>query len=183
MALHPSRKEIESSLQSIITKSIGAGVPGISAQITSASKGTLWTCTDGYVDLKIKEPVATKHLFGIGSITKVFVTVVILQLVEEKRLRVDDTVGQLLDQEIYHGIENASKATIEELLSHTAGVDSWEDDPIWIVQGRGKELNPKKIWSSTGKIFVLEHGFYVAGPDCREHYRTVRRGGDSSTDS
>lgn len=35
------------------------------------------------------------------------------------------------------------------MLSHTAGVESWEDDPVWIVEGRGKELYPEKIWTKT----------------------------------
>lgn len=98
---------------------------------------------------KPKNPVGTKHLFGIGSITKVFVTVVILQLVGEKKLRLDDTVGNLLAPEIYHGIENAPEATIKDLLSHTAGIYSWEDDPVWIIHGRGRKLVPEKIWVKT----------------------------------
>ncbi|KAK5062814.1 hypothetical protein LTR84_004889 [Exophiala bonariae] len=111
--------------------------------------GTLWTSTTGLVDLSANIPVATKHVFGIGSITKVFVTVVIIQLVEEQKLHLDDAVGGLLPREIYEGIENAQEATVATLLSHTAGVESWEDDPIWIAHGRGRELDPHRIWSKT----------------------------------
>lgn len=144
-----SRSDISSALQSLIDQSIDTGVPGTSAQISSSVQGTLWTSTSGSVDLSADAPVSTNHLFGIGSITKVFVTVVILQLVEEQKLRLDDKIGNLLPLEVYKEIENAPGATVAALLSHTAGLDSWEDDPVWITHGRGRELDPEKIWSKT----------------------------------
>jgi D-alanyl-D-alanine carboxypeptidase len=135
--------EIKNALQSTLEGSIKAGVPSLSAAICT-SEGVLWqsslgTGTDFYIPT----------LYGIGSITKVFVAVVIFQLVEEKRLNISDTLGDILDEEITHGIANAKEATIGGLLSHTAGVESWEDDPKWIAEARGEAMDPEKIWSKT----------------------------------
>ena len=152
------KPDILAALQSVLQEGIEAGVPGLSAEICS-SRGTLWQSSAGLIDIEAQKPVDKTHLFGIGSITKVFVSVVILQLVDEKKLRLSDTVGAILDEEIIRGIENAPEATVAGLLSHTAGVHSWEEDPVWIVVGRGKALDLRKTW---GKAETLD---YVRRPN------------------
>ena len=147
------KPDLIAALQSMLAKSIDAGVPGLSAQVSS-SQGTFWQSSAGLIDIEAQQPVEKKHLFGIGSITKVFVAVVVLQLVDEMKLRLQDTVEDILAPHIYYEIENAPKATVAGLLSHTAGIDSWEDDPVWIINGRGRNLVPEKIW---GKAETLNY--------------------------
>lgn len=148
-----TKDDLKEELQAILQASIDIGVPGLSAAISN-SHGVIWQSTAGFTDITSLERIDATHLFGIGSITKVFVTVVILQLIDEKLLKLSDIVSEYLEKDVFHGIENASKATIGGLLSHTAGVESWEDDPKWIVEGRGKELDPNKLW---GKTETLEY--------------------------
>ncbi|KAF8858979.1 beta-lactamase/transpeptidase-like protein [Acephala macrosclerotiorum] len=148
-----TRPELLEALQSTLEAGIDAGVPALSAAI-STSKGIIWESSAGVTDIKTQKLIDTSNLFGIGSITKVFVSVVILQLVDEKFLKISDIVSQYLDENVIRGIENADTATIGSLLSHTGGVESWEDDPKWIVEGRGKELDPDRIW---GKTDTLEY--------------------------
>ena len=143
-----AKGEITAALQGILRQNINAGIPGLSAAIAS-SQGLIWRSTAGQIDLEAGLPVDTSHLFGIGSITKVFVTVVILQLVDEQKLKLGDTIEELLPLHVYQGIEHAPTATIAGLLSHSAGVESWEDDPIWIINARGKQLDPGKIWEKS----------------------------------
>lgn len=52
----------------------------------------------------------------------------------------------MLDAKVIEGIENSSDATIESLLRHMSGIESWEDDPVWIMDGRGERLIPEKVW-------------------------------------
>lgn len=135
-------------LQSILDEHIKLGVPGLSLAIASADKH--WALTAGSVDVAAATPVETSHGFGIGSITKVFVAVVILQLVEEGKLQLSDTVGALLGgPDLCRDIDNAAAATVARLLSHHAGVDSWEDDTVWMREGRGEKLNPARVWGKT----------------------------------
>ncbi|TKA81255.1 hypothetical protein B0A55_02369 [Friedmanniomyces simplex] len=100
----------------------------------------------GYADIVRQEPIDNEHLFGIGSITKVFVAVVTLQLIEEGRLQLTDTVKQHLTPDIYHDIDCAETASVDQLLSHRAGIDSWEQDPTWITHGRGRDMRPAYTW-------------------------------------
>lgn len=133
------------ALQITSTRSIDAGVPSLSAQV-STSQGVLWQSSAGLADVETQKPIGKNQVFGIGSITKVFLTVVILRLVEESKLRLQDTVKDILARQIYHGIVVASEATVARLLTHTSGVDSWEEDPILIIiNGRGKKLEPEKV--------------------------------------
>jgi D-alanyl-D-alanine carboxypeptidase len=142
------RQEIRKALQSTLENSIRAGVPVFSAAICFTHEILLQYSTS-LADKDAQKPIENAHLFGIGSITKVFVSVVILQLVDENLLKLSDTVGDHLATDAFQGIENAEMVTMEGLLSHTAGVESWEDGPIWIVEGRGKALDPRKLWGKT----------------------------------
>ncbi|KAL6900604.1 beta-lactamase/transpeptidase-like protein [Trichoderma evansii] len=136
-----------------LEQAVTAGVPGISAAVGSA-RG-LWTFTAGMADLHNQQPIELSHIFGIGSITKLFTTVVIFQLIEEGRLHLSDTVGQLLDPEIYKNIDNAAEATITLLLTHHTGIDNWEDDPKCIRASRGSNLDPAHKWRKTEPLEYL----------------------------
>ncbi|KAF7924743.1 uncharacterized protein EAE97_010694 [Botrytis byssoidea] len=135
------------------TSGVNVGVPGVSAAIAT-SKGTIWQDFAGFAVLEKNIRIDDSTLFGIGSITKVFVAVVILQLIEESQLNVSDKISDHLDQADLAGMGNANNATIGGLLSHTAGIKSWEDDLDWITEARGKKLDSKAIW---GKKDTLKY--------------------------
>ncbi|TGO52291.1 hypothetical protein BOTNAR_0329g00040 [Botryotinia narcissicola] len=133
--------ELSESLRSILQSGINAGILGVSAAIAT-SKGTIWQDFAGFAVLEKNIPIGDSTVFGIGSITKVFVAVVILQLIEESQLNVSDKISDHLDQADLAGMGNANNATIGGLLSHTA------DDLYWITEARGKKLDSKAIWGN-----------------------------------
>jgi len=143
-----------SALQDLLDEGVAQGIPGLSAAVAT-SDGVVWTGIAGLADLEAGVPVRADMLFGIGSITKTFVAVVILQLVEEGRLGLDATSADLLGSAV-DGIPNADKATIAQLLNHTGGVPSWEDDPAWISDGRGATLDVSHIWGKTATMPYIE---------------------------
>lgn len=66
----------------------------------------------------------TKTKFRIGSITKTFTAVSILQLVQRGELNLEDPIGK------YHPIQkDGDKITIHHLLTHTSGIPNYTDDP------------------------------------------------------
>ncbi|MFT5141801.1 MAG: D-alanyl-D-alanine carboxypeptidase [Rhodothermales bacterium] len=142
----------EAELQALLDAGIEKGIPGLSA-VVATSEGVVWSGVSGMANLQTGAPVRPDMLFGIGSITKTFVAVVVLQLVEEGLLDVSATSADVLGAAV-DGIPNADQATIGELLNHTGGVPSWEDDPIWIREGRGADLKPDHIW---GKAETLPY--------------------------
>ncbi|HKQ40427.1 MAG TPA: serine hydrolase domain-containing protein [Verrucomicrobiae bacterium] len=64
-----------------------------------------------------KKPLTAENRFRIGSITKMFTATLILQLVDEGKLKLSDTVDKFLPQ-----IPNAGKITIAQILSHRSGI-------------------------------------------------------------
>ncbi|MGX7667215.1 serine hydrolase domain-containing protein [Flavobacterium pedocola] len=64
---------------------------------------------------KVKPDGYTKY--KIGSVTKTFTAVMILQLVEERKLKLDSKLARF-----YPKIPNASKITINDLLRHRSGI-------------------------------------------------------------
>ncbi|UNI16566.1 hypothetical protein JDV02_002992 [Purpureocillium takamizusanense] len=137
-------------INAILRGSVWAGVPGLTAAVHSSRKQKTWSFSSGVSDRRTLEPIeAAAHHFGIGSITKVFVAVVVLQLIEEGKLCLEDTIGGLLAPDVYRDIPDARDATVARLLSHEAGIDSWEDDRHWIRNARGCETDPSHIWTRT----------------------------------
>lgn len=66
--------------------------------------------------------------FQIGSITKFFTRILILQLVEAKKLNLSDKIGTYLDG---FSPTVGNTVTIEHLLDHRSGLGSYYDLPSW----------------------------------------------------
>src|SRR5262249_33668798 len=55
------------------------------------------------------------------------------------------------------GIANAGTARLEQLLNHTSGIPSWEDDAAWIRAGRGVNQSPKRSWAATDTLAYIQN--------------------------
>src|SRR4030095_6820939 len=79
----------------------------------------LYTRALGYSQINgtEKKPMTAASRFRIGSITKMFTATMILQLVEEGKLQLTDTLDKFFPQ-----IPNAAKITIAQILSHRSGI-------------------------------------------------------------
>lgn len=79
----------------------------------------LYTRTIGYSQVYgiEKKPLTEANKFRIGSITKMFTAAMILQLVEEGKLKLTDTLDKFFPQ-----VPNARKITIEQILWHRSGI-------------------------------------------------------------
>ena len=157
-----------SDLRTFLEESVSLGLPGISVAVATRD-GVLWADVAGMADVQAREVARTDLLFGIGSITKTFVTVVVLQLVEERRLRLDDTAQGILGAAA-EGIANAHRVTVGELLSHTSGVPSWEDDASWIREGRGESLHVPHAWGKHETLTYIKGHPAVVAPGERYSY-------------
>ena len=76
----------------------------------------------GFANLEWNIPNDLHTKFEIGSMTKQFTALLILQFVNEGKLRLD---GHLSDYLPYYRKETGSRITVSELLSHTSGVPNF----------------------------------------------------------
>jgi CubicO group peptidase (beta-lactamase class C family) len=100
-----------------------AGVPGAGVALFDRS-GVTWAGGLGQADVAQKRPVTADTLFRAGSITKGFVAVALLQLVEQGKLRLDARVKDIAPEiPLVNPWEASDPVTVAEVLEHTAGFD------------------------------------------------------------
>jgi len=102
-------------------------VPGASLSVTRNSK-LVYARGFGYADVEKKEPVQPAALCRIGSISKTFTAVAIMQLVESGKLKLDDRVFDHIKLKPF--VAPGSKPdprwqqiTVRNCLQHTGGWD------------------------------------------------------------
>lgn len=98
--------------------------PGVAVGLTSRD-GPLGVVTDGHADLAAREPVRPEHLFQIGSISKSFTAIAVLQEHEAGRLDLHAPVTQYLP---WFDVRSPSgPITPHHLLTHTSGLPTGRD--------------------------------------------------------
>jgi CubicO group peptidase (beta-lactamase class C family) len=93
--------------------------PGMTQALTD-SKATIRTAAYGYANVELKTPVTVDQLFQIGSITKSFVAIILLQLRDEGKLDLNRPVLEYLPWlpiSMPYG-----PITPHHLLTHTSGL-------------------------------------------------------------
>ena len=105
--------------QFVEQKKNAGNIPGIAIALTDGEK-LLRVSTYGYADVAARHPVMPDTLFEIGSISKSFTSLAILQLREERRLDLHEPMTRYLPWfEIRSEYE---PITLHHLMSHTAGI-------------------------------------------------------------
>jgi CubicO group peptidase (beta-lactamase class C family) len=80
----------------------------------------------GLANMEWNIPNAPDTKFRLGSITKQFTSTLILQLVEQGKIKLD---GKLIDYLPDYRKDTGTKVTIHNLLSHTSGIPSYTSLP------------------------------------------------------
>ncbi|NQY30408.1 MAG: serine hydrolase [Flavobacteriaceae bacterium] len=102
--------------------------PGMRIKIRSPFSGSVLVAKKGEIifeeaygeeDREDKKPNTIDTKYGIGSVTKQFTAMLIMQLVEENKIKLQDTINKYLP---YLPAEKANHITIHQLLSHTSGL-------------------------------------------------------------
>jgi D-alanyl-D-alanine carboxypeptidase len=115
-AATPVEKDLDGYIAGYMT---AMNAPGMTLALTDSSK-TLRTAGYGFADVDKRIAVNEQHLFQIGSITKSFVALVLLQMRDEGKL---DLHTQVLDYLPQLPIDaRFGPITIHHLLTHTSGL-------------------------------------------------------------
>ncbi len=119
-------------------------IPGALIYVDDPGQGS-WITTMGTSDLATKAPMQVNNSMRIGSITKTFTATIILQLLDEGKLRLDDPVAKHLPQ-----VPNGANITIRELLNMTSGLFDYSTDAGFqqaLIADPGKVWDPKELVS------------------------------------
>lgn len=82
----------------------------------------------GYADLKNETLATPETKYKIGSITKMFTSVMIFQLIEKRKLNLDTKLSEFFPE-----IKNSKNITIKNLLNHTSGIYNYTNDEAFML--------------------------------------------------
>jgi D-alanyl-D-alanine carboxypeptidase len=125
----------KSRLQSAVDDLHADGVTGVQG-LTGAGRRTT-TARSGVANIATGAPVPGNGYFRMGSDTKTFVSVVLLQLVGEGRLSLDDSVQRWLPGVVSGNGNDGRRITVRELLQHTSGLADYTDDLVALQTADG----------------------------------------------
>lgn len=122
----------------------------------------------GFSDIASQRRADENSKYRIGSITKTFTAVLVLKAVEDKKLKLEQTI-----EKWFPNIKNAEKITIEYLLNHRSGIGNFTADKdyfTWntqaksqqqmleIIAGKGSDFQPNaKAEYSNSNYWLLTY--------------------------
>lgn len=108
-------------LRGVLRTAQGQGAPGALARVDD--RGTVREAVTGVADRSTGRALRAADRFRIGSVTKVFSAVVLLQLVDERKLVLDAPVNRYLP-----GLLPDGRITVRHVLSHRSGLYDYSND-------------------------------------------------------
>jgi CubicO group peptidase (beta-lactamase class C family) len=149
-AILPARDltELQERLGRILKE---ANTPGMGVVIANRA-GIVWSAGIGLADVAAAKPATSTTLFRIASVSKTFVALAVLKLVEEGKLSLDAPVKGLVPEVAFaNPWEAEDPVRVAHLLEHTTG---WDD------------IHPKEFAHNDPKPMTLAQGLAI-GPESR----------------
>ena len=139
--------ETRSALQNLLDQQVEEqDILGMIMAVRLAD-GTVIYGTSGHTDPSGKVPWTADTVSAIGSITKTFTAVVVMQLVEEGRLSLDDTMDTWFPEQ-----PNGDRITIRMLLSHTSGIANYSTALGTDIEKWTREWAPEDLIAEANKL-------------------------------
>ena len=145
----PSKGEAE-SLKSRAQGLVDAGYPAALAAVTD-SKGESAGVAVGKGNLETGQVPPMDGEVRVGSNTKTFVAVVVMQMVQEGKVGLDEPIETYLPGLIKGEGVDGSKITVRQLLQHTSGLPDFEETLFGttdVFQYRYHYVTPRDILDS-----------------------------------
>jgi len=106
-------------------------IPGISAIIVD-DQDVIWEGAYGYSNPVEKVKAKPTTLYSICSISKLFTSVAIMKLYDEGKLRLDDTVDELLPwYDLKQAYPESGPITVRSIMTHSSGLPREAAYPYW----------------------------------------------------
>lgn len=125
----------------------------------------IYTHSTGFANVEKQKRPDDKTTYGIGSISKVFTSAMILKAVEERKIKLSSKLN-----EYFPVIKNSEKITIENLLNHRSGIHNFtndqdflewntqtksEDEMLQIITNGGSDFEPDSKAEYSNSNYVL----------------------------
>ena len=162
--IQPTEQQLEALHERIDAHLEKENIPG--ALVALVSRGEIiHAATYGLANVELSVDVSLDSVFEIGSISKQFVSAVVMQLVQEDRIDLDDPIQDFIADipSEWLGV------TIRQLMNHTSGIPDYEliasydiygervtpEEIIQIAHSRPMDFAPGSGW------FYSNTGYYL----------------------
>jgi CubicO group peptidase (beta-lactamase class C family) len=115
-------EKAEAAIQSIMQSS---PVVGLSVAVVKNNK-VIYNHSFGFKDVEKQLPLTNASIFRIASISKSFTTTAIMQLVAEKKIRLDQDISELVDFKVRNPAYPNTVITLKMALSHRSSINDSE---------------------------------------------------------
>lgn len=108
-----------------------------------------WSAQAGKVSSAENRPIADDDHYRIASVTKSFVSTVVLQLVAEGKVDLDGPIEKYLPGLVAGNGHDGTKITVRHLLQHTSGVRDYLGTMV---------ANPLNLWTTHDPVALARNG-------------------------
>ena len=122
----PGYEEVARRLTALIeAEAADKGLPAVSIALVDDQK-IVWSRGFGFADPKAKTPATSDTVYRVGSVSKLFTDIAVMQLVEQGKIALEAPVVRYLPYFTLRDVR-ARDITVREMLSHSAGMPDEEN--------------------------------------------------------
>ncbi|QVK17674.1 serine hydrolase [Mycoplasmatota bacterium] len=139
--------ELKDVIDNYVNEYIGNTTAGASVAVLQNDE-TIFKSNYGYSDIKNKIPITDNTVFEWGSVTKLFVWVSVMQLVEEDKLDLNEDIKVYLPENFFKKSQFKQPITMLNLMNHNGG---WEEHLTDLFNS-----NPQNVKSLKETLEIFE---------------------------
>jgi CubicO group peptidase (beta-lactamase class C family) len=126
--------------------------------------GLAWSKSYGWADIEEKSPATKSTVYRIGSITKEFTALMLLQLVEQGKVHFSDPVEKYFPEinKVQGRFPGAPPITLIQLATHTSGLDREPEDTETYLKGPVSDWEKVLIAALPKTRYVFEPGTHYS---------------------
>ena len=130
------------------------GLPGVSAAILFAD-GSSWQGTAGLANVAAARPVTPDTEFALASISKTFLSALVMLFAEEARLDLETPVTSYLPD-----LAIDPSITVRQLLDHTSGLRDYFFNP---AIDKALLAHPRRVWTAADALRYVGKPYFKSG--------------------
>ncbi len=132
-------KKLVNQLDQLISEKYKSIAPGC-VMLVAKQGNIVYEKAFGNANIELNVPMKPEMIFRLGSVTKQYTAVAILQLVEAGKISLQDSIQKYVKDYPHKG----HTITIENLLTHTSGIKEYQAIKDTTPNGERKDYTPKE---------------------------------------